>query len=154
MHHCDRWRIKDQLDVTCYFISLLMCSTCWAHKKWNKIASDIKLVFYSSSNVTTLRLLISSRKPNYINSKQEMWEAMTCRSSICFRIYLPTLKNFHSFSRPPTPHSRYQNIFQVFTPTKRCCTQVLLYPWPTHAPVSGQMSQRKEIYCSDHRKRI
>ena len=25
------WRIKDQLDVTCYFISLLMCSTCFAH---------------------------------------------------------------------------------------------------------------------------
>ena len=108
------WRIKDQLDVTCYFISLLMCSTCfglqyihfigvvsvlqaeacntdttttqphrnsnthrtknnttnvaiqensckllmmdilksetcWAHKKWNKIASDIMLVFYSAT---------------------------------------------------------------------------------------------------------
>jgi len=27
VHHCDSWRIKDQLDVTCYFISLLMCST-------------------------------------------------------------------------------------------------------------------------------
>jgi len=25
------WRIKDQLDVTCYFISLLMCSTCFGH---------------------------------------------------------------------------------------------------------------------------
>ena len=115
VHHCVNWRIKDQLDVTCYFISLLMCSawftliypssgacyysvelqhwsycswfdmywsfgvvglewypccrlqviqqssrkllmmdilmyeTCWAHKKWNKIASDIKLVFYSST---------------------------------------------------------------------------------------------------------
>jgi len=23
--------------------------TCWAHKKWNKIAGDIKLVFYSST---------------------------------------------------------------------------------------------------------
>jgi len=23
--------MKDQLDVTCYFISLLMCSTCFAH---------------------------------------------------------------------------------------------------------------------------
>jgi hypothetical protein len=23
--------------------------TCWAHKKWNKIASDIKMVFYSST---------------------------------------------------------------------------------------------------------
>ena len=24
-------RIKDQLDVTCYFISLHMCSTCFGH---------------------------------------------------------------------------------------------------------------------------
>jgi len=24
-------RIKDQLDITCYFISLLMCSTCFGH---------------------------------------------------------------------------------------------------------------------------
>jgi len=23
--------MKDQLDVTCYFISLLMCSTCFRH---------------------------------------------------------------------------------------------------------------------------
>ena len=28
---------------------ILMPETCWAHKKWNKIASDIKLVFYSST---------------------------------------------------------------------------------------------------------
>ena len=28
---------------------VLMSETCWAHKKWNKIASDIKLVFHSSS---------------------------------------------------------------------------------------------------------
>jgi len=27
----DSWRIKDHLDVTCYFISLLMCSTCFGH---------------------------------------------------------------------------------------------------------------------------
>ena len=24
--------MKDQLDVTCYFISLLMCSTCFGHE--------------------------------------------------------------------------------------------------------------------------
>jgi len=30
-HHCDSWRIKDQFDVTCYFISLLMRSTCFGH---------------------------------------------------------------------------------------------------------------------------
>jgi len=28
VHHCNNWRIKDQIDVTCYFISLLMYSTC------------------------------------------------------------------------------------------------------------------------------
>jgi len=25
------WRVKDQLDVTCHFISLVMCSTCFGH---------------------------------------------------------------------------------------------------------------------------
>jgi len=30
-------------------MDLLMSETCWVHKKWNKIASDIKLVFYSST---------------------------------------------------------------------------------------------------------
>ena len=89
--------MKDQLDATCYFISLhfsrasacktsttqnqphqisntqrtenkttdvviqqlslklpmmdiLISEKCWAHKKWNKVASDIKLVFHSSTN--------------------------------------------------------------------------------------------------------
>ena len=31
VHHCNSWRIKDQLDVTYYFISLLTCSTCFGH---------------------------------------------------------------------------------------------------------------------------
>ena len=28
-------------------MEILMSETCWAHKKWNKIASNIKLVLYS-----------------------------------------------------------------------------------------------------------
>ena len=37
---------------------ILMSETCWAHKKWNKIASDIKLVFHSStSNLYIIFLL-------------------------------------------------------------------------------------------------
>ena len=31
------------------WMDILMSETCWAHKKLNKIASDIKLVFYSST---------------------------------------------------------------------------------------------------------
>jgi hypothetical protein len=30
-------------------MDILMSETCWAHNKWNKIASDIKLVFRSSN---------------------------------------------------------------------------------------------------------
>ena len=30
-------------------MDILMSETCWAHKKWNKLASDIKLVFYPST---------------------------------------------------------------------------------------------------------
>jgi len=30
-------------------MDILMSETCWAHTKWNKIASEIKLVFYSST---------------------------------------------------------------------------------------------------------
>ena len=29
-------------------VDILMSETCWEYKKWNKIASDIKLEFYSS----------------------------------------------------------------------------------------------------------
>ena len=30
-------------------MNILVFETCWVHTKWNKIASDIKLVFYSSN---------------------------------------------------------------------------------------------------------
>jgi len=30
-------------------IDILISETCWVHNKWNKIASDIKLLFYSST---------------------------------------------------------------------------------------------------------
>ena len=30
-------------------MDILMYETCWAHKKWNKIASDTNLVFHSST---------------------------------------------------------------------------------------------------------
>jgi len=30
-------------------MDILMSETCWVHKKWNNIESDIKLVLYSST---------------------------------------------------------------------------------------------------------
>ena len=41
-------------------MDILMPETCWAHKKWNKIASDIKLVFYSSTIFKFFKIFIFS----------------------------------------------------------------------------------------------
>jgi len=41
--------IIQQISRKLLTMDILMSETCWAHKKWNKIASDMKLVFYSST---------------------------------------------------------------------------------------------------------
>ena len=41
-------------------MDLLMSETCSAHKKWNKIARDIKLVFYSSTLTWSLNIPLSA----------------------------------------------------------------------------------------------
>jgi len=47
-------------------IDILMSETCWAHKKWNKIASDVKLVFYSST-ITMMHGPINIRSILYMH---------------------------------------------------------------------------------------
>ena len=44
-------------------MDILMSETCWAHKTWNKIASDIKLLFHSS---TLLLMLIIQTQYHYV----------------------------------------------------------------------------------------
>jgi len=45
-------------------MDILMSETCWARKKWNKTASDIKLVFYSST-ITMMHGSINIRPSTY-----------------------------------------------------------------------------------------
>jgi len=42
-------------------MDILMSETCWVHKKWNKITSDIKLVFYSSGILNFIKILFSMK---------------------------------------------------------------------------------------------
>ena len=37
------------INISILMMDILTSETCWAHKKWNKIAIDTKLVFYSST---------------------------------------------------------------------------------------------------------
>jgi len=39
-------------------MDILMSETCWAHKKWNKITSDIKLFFHSSTILWLFQFLL------------------------------------------------------------------------------------------------
>jgi len=41
--------VIEQSSRKLLMMDILMSETCWARKKLNKIASDIKLVFYSSA---------------------------------------------------------------------------------------------------------
>ena len=52
-------------------MDILMSETCWAHKKWNKIASDIKLAFYSSTISMMHGRINTSNEHNLTNCDDE-----------------------------------------------------------------------------------
>jgi len=69
-------------------MDILMSETCWAHKEWNKIASDIKLVFYSPTikmmhgpiNIRIWGRLPSKLTQNWCWQQRKRWSICYCRS--------------------------------------------------------------------------
>jgi len=66
-------------------MDILMSETCWAHKKWNKIASDIKLVFCFSLHKSFLWLFEfwSSLRATLLKATVQMsgrWQVRLFRS--------------------------------------------------------------------------
>jgi len=70
-------------------IDIVMSETCWAHKKWNKIASDIKLVFYSSTINITIHLVT-----------KQLWVARMSSRHFTSLLFIQALSelNYSSFS--------------------------------------------------------
>jgi len=60
------WYPCCRLQPATRMMDILMFETCWAHKKWNKIASDIELVFYSST-ITMIHGQINIRLFSFIH---------------------------------------------------------------------------------------
>ena len=77
--------IIQQHSCKLLMMDILMSETCWVHKKWNKIASDIKLVFYSSTitmmhgpiNIRFIFKFTSSEEP-HLQCSQELHTYPTC----------------------------------------------------------------------------
>ena len=61
-------------------MDILMSKTCWVHKKWNKIASDIKLVFYSSASVGIVMCTVGSYRLNQTEMAKEIPSVMMWRT--------------------------------------------------------------------------
>ena len=79
-------------------MDILMSETCWALNKWNKIASDIKLAFHSSTFPFLYSVLVVSKYPH--NS----WP--NC-CSLFFRINV--FKNLDASFSKPKPRSQFRN---------------------------------------------
>jgi len=62
-------------------MDILMSETCWAHKKWNKTASDIKLVFcVELSQWCTVKLTLKKILLGYIkDSKYTLFKNKNCK---------------------------------------------------------------------------
>ena len=54
MHHCDNWRIKNQIDATYYFIVLLIGWTCFGH------------YYAHHQELATMMLITTYSKPMYV----------------------------------------------------------------------------------------
>jgi len=59
-------------------MDILMSETCWAHKQWNKIASDNKLVSYSSA-ITMMHGPINIRSETYFATPKFNKKPQPCR---------------------------------------------------------------------------
>ena len=76
-------------------MDILMSDTCWAHKKWNKIASDIKLVFYSSA-ITMMHDPINIRWEFTFALQENVYYVQfvkLCFVSSCLKFQLGTNRN-------------------------------------------------------------
>ena len=89
-------------------MDILMSGTCWAHKKWNKIASDIKLVFYSSTMLCCIYMLmyvfyrcgntLSFPKPRGHGSRRSLRDPALC-NIVCAEQNLTSMWGFLSHNR-------------------------------------------------------
>jgi len=89
-----RLQVIQQSSRKLLMMDILMSETCWAHKKWNKIVSDIKLAFYSST-ITMMHGPINIRF-SYVN----VYHTILSRSISCLMPLYFTPFRLNASSKP------------------------------------------------------
>ena len=122
-------------------MDILMSETCWAHKKWNKIASDIKLVFYSST-ITMMHGPMNVRFMWYLN----LYHFQNSRLSTAKTIYGARTASCSKRARQIFRSNKSGQEVQLSThlhpvPNLRISWPVALFP-----PYTFQACVRKTLY--------
>jgi len=74
-------------------MDILMSETCWANKKGNKIASDIKLVFYSSSAKNGLLVELKESQTFFTTHLSAFW--CSCPYLSALNLSVPATHTHH-----------------------------------------------------------
>ena len=84
-------------------MDILVSEICWAHKKWNKVASDIMLVFYSSAMNRCLRKYFVQSAQNgcdkiclYIQNCKKNHEHYQSDQTVLVEIFKPLISGIRS----------------------------------------------------------
>ena len=105
-------------------MDILMSETCWAHKKWNKIASDIKLVFYSSTRYVVDWIF------KYFVDKFHLWKVNVYICFYCLLVWPATGRQFPvEFRTIITASKWWMSWFTTFSWFKLKCTIKQSYSW-------------------------
>ena len=140
--------VIQQHSLKFLMMDILMSETYWAHKKWNKIASDIKLVFHSST-ITMMHGPINIR----FNACLPPW---SCRPSICPVLCIictfPPASHYFLLIRSKTPLGHNQFVFfrtwavapnkslPIFSPSSQRTIQSSNASWNPPAETDSQHS--------------
>ena len=82
-------------------MDILMSETCWVQKKWNKIVSDIKLVFHSSS-ITMMHGPINVRFTTGLSVRFDPLTAVTMKVNLLWDFNHNVLE-MYQVSKKPAP---------------------------------------------------
>ena len=128
-------------------MDILMSETCWAHKKWNKIANDIKLVFYSSTNgnpcLTSCHGVIVSHAPLLYHKSQDIFHnSSSCVFVNCFKT-CSLIAIFSIWAEKCYMVKKIYFIYCIFPVSLFAYVQKDLFTastYPSHTAVTDQLS--------------
>ena len=111
-------------------MDILMSETCWAHNKWNKIASDIKLVFHSSTKIHKLLSATSCLcQSTDILNMHSLRRSAPCFNTGQFTVHKTVVERLFSYSSYSSQqHKQFEHRLLKHQQNSFSAPQAFIYP--------------------------